>query len=89
MPTGPAGATYVWTPAAGLNNTSASNPMASPLATTTYTVSVTKDGCVDTEQVTVLVGTEECLVDVELTKTVSQPTAMIGEEVDWTITVAL
>ncbi|MGZ4117222.1 MAG: Ig-like domain-containing protein, partial [Bacteroidia bacterium] len=36
--------TYVWTPAAGLDNPNISNPNASPATTTVYTVTVT-DGC--------------------------------------------
>lgn len=34
------GQTYIWSPAAGLNNTNIANPIATPLATTTYTVTV-------------------------------------------------
>src|SRR5581483_4181590 len=36
-PTGPVGATYSWSPAAGLSSPTAANPMASPTVTTTYT----------------------------------------------------
>ncbi|HRP55365.1 PKD domain-containing protein, partial [Agriterribacter sp.] len=38
------GATYVWTPVTGLSSTSVYNPVASPLVTTTYTVTKTKCG---------------------------------------------
>lgn len=34
------GQTYIWSPAAGLNNTTIPNPIATPLTTTTYTVTV-------------------------------------------------
>jgi gliding motility-associated-like protein len=34
------GETYIWDPAAGLNNPTIQNPIATPLATTTYTVTV-------------------------------------------------
>jgi len=34
------GQTYTWTPTAGLNNPNSQNPTATPLATTTYTVTV-------------------------------------------------
>ena len=45
--------TYSWAPAAGLNSTTASNPMATPAATTTYTLTVTDaNGCTDTDVVT-------------------------------------
>jgi len=48
---------YVWTPTAGLSNSSIPNPVASPLETTTYTVSVTTPtGCaVNTASVTLTV----------------------------------
>lgn len=36
---------YKWSPAAGLSNTSVPNPVASPLTTTTYTVTATRGGC--------------------------------------------
>lgn len=49
--------TPVWTPATGLSNASVLNPVASPLATTTYTVSATgTNGCVGTDQVVVNVN---------------------------------
>jgi len=53
--------TYVWSPAATLNNSTLANPTASPSATTTYTLTVTDSStpsaCVDQDQVTVSVGT--------------------------------
>jgi gliding motility-associated-like protein len=56
-PTGPAGATYSWTPSATLNNASIANPTATPVVTTTYTVTVTDlNGCTDTDQITVTVN---------------------------------
>jgi PKD repeat protein len=55
-PTGPGGATYVWSPAAGLNNVNAANPVANPSATTTYTVTMTVGGNTCTDQVTVTVN---------------------------------
>jgi gliding motility-associated-like protein len=55
-PTGPAGSTYHWSPAKGLSDTTAANPVASPTVTTTYTVTVTTPGgCVVTDTVTVFV----------------------------------
>jgi gliding motility-associated-like protein len=38
--------TYLWSPSLGLNNDTTHNPLASPLATTTYRVSVNDAGCV-------------------------------------------
>ncbi|MDX5513715.1 MAG: hypothetical protein LPK01_16015, partial [Hymenobacteraceae bacterium] len=49
---------YSWTPATGLSATNISNPVASPSATTTYSVTATDaNGCTRTDQVTVKVGT--------------------------------
>ena len=51
------GSTFVWSPSAGLNSTSISNPMASPTTTTTYSVSVGRSNCPDrTLQVVVTVN---------------------------------
>jgi len=54
--TGDPGDNYQWSPSAGLDNPNISNPTASPLVTTTYTV-VVSDGnaCTDEAQVTVTV----------------------------------
>lgn len=50
---------YVWSPAAGLSCTTCNNPVASPTATTTYTVTGTgTNGCVNTDQVTVTLYTQ-------------------------------
>ena len=49
-------ASYSWSPAAGLSSTVISNPVAKPLVTTTYTVTVTdNNGCTTTAPVTVTV----------------------------------
>jgi gliding motility-associated-like protein len=48
---------YSWSPSSGLSCSNCSNPYASPVATTTYTVTGTSTfGCTDTEQVTVTVN---------------------------------
>ncbi len=48
---------YKWTPSIGLNNDSISNPVATPLKTTTYTVDVSNGACSDsTKSVTVTVN---------------------------------
>jgi gliding motility-associated-like protein len=51
--TGGAG-TYSWSPPAGLSNSNAQNPIASPTVTTTYTVTYTDNfGCIASDTVTV------------------------------------
>lgn len=49
------GTAYSWTPATGLSSTTIANPVATPAATTTYTVSVTGGGCSANDVVTVTV----------------------------------
>ncbi len=57
----PASVTYNWTPAASLSNATISNPVASPVVTTIYTVTVT--------------GTNTCTTSANITVTVNNPTA--------------
>ncbi len=52
-PTGPDGASYSWSPANGLDDPFSANPIASPVVTTPYTVTVEKNGCFKTDQVLV------------------------------------
>jgi gliding motility-associated-like protein len=40
-----AGATFTWSPSAGLNNPNSGNPVANPVTSTIYTLTVTKSGC--------------------------------------------
>jgi gliding motility-associated-like protein len=48
------GATYSWSPIAGLSCTDCPNPIAAPISNTTYTVTVTApNGCTQTAQATV------------------------------------
>ncbi|GAA5042243.1 hypothetical protein GCM10011506_44470 [Marivirga lumbricoides] len=50
------GVDYRWEPITGLSNSNISNPIASPLETTTYTVTVTdENGCNSSDEVTVFV----------------------------------
>lgn len=56
------GNTYQWSPAEGLDNPYASNPVAGPEKTTTYTVTATNsNGCESTDEVTVHVLNEVIL----------------------------
>ena len=51
-PTGPPGATYTWSPSTGLNCTNCPNPVANPLSTTNYSLTVTNsNGCKSTDVV--------------------------------------
>jgi len=57
LPTGPPGSSYLWTPAATLDDDTIANPTATPTATTTYYVTVTDgNGCTNVDTVVVLVG---------------------------------
>ncbi len=48
---------YAWSPATGLNDSSAANPIATPSATTTYILTVTDNhGCTDTDTVLVTIN---------------------------------
>ena len=48
--------TYEWTPADGLSCTDCPNPVASPVNTTTYTLTITdEDGCTASDEITVFV----------------------------------
>jgi hypothetical protein len=49
--------TWLWSPAGSLNNPAIQNPIASPAATTTYTLTVTAfNGCVGSDAMNVIVG---------------------------------
>ncbi|MBL4755789.1 MAG: gliding motility-associated C-terminal domain-containing protein [Flavobacteriales bacterium] len=65
------GATYLWSPTAGLNNPNIANPKASPLVTTWYTVNVSSGTCGDIDSVQVIVNpppTAEAGPDVTICK---------------------
>jgi len=48
--------TYVWSPATGLSSTTILNPIATPLATTTYTLTATgQQGCTESDSVKITV----------------------------------
>ena len=51
------GIAYTWGPSNSLSNINISNPLASPVSTTIYTVTVTNaNGCTDTDNVIVIVN---------------------------------
>jgi PKD repeat protein len=53
---GPPGSTFTWSPATGLSCTNCPEPVASPVATTSYILTVTgANGCIMTDEVTVTV----------------------------------
>lgn len=54
--TGTAGATYVWSPANGLDNPNVLSPTASPSQTTNYTLTATLGSCTQTDDVLVTVA---------------------------------
>ncbi len=57
------GNTCTWTPTSGLNNTNTANPIATPNATTTYTILMSDaNGCSDTAQVVVTVNNNPPIV---------------------------
>ncbi len=53
--TGTSGATFNWSPGATLSCTGCANPVATPAQTTTYTLTVTQNGCTAVDEVTVTV----------------------------------
>jgi hypothetical protein len=58
---GPGVLTYSWNPSSGLNTTNGAVVVASPLTTTTYTVTVSNSfGCITTGTITVAVSTDPC-----------------------------
>jgi subtilisin-like proprotein convertase family protein/photosystem II stability/assembly factor-like uncharacterized protein len=54
--------TYSWSPALGLSNPNIANPIATPLVTTTYTVTATLNSCVKTRSITITVNPNSPLV---------------------------
>ena len=61
--TKPASLSYQWSPATGLNSTSISNPLATPITKTTYKVVATdgSSGCAFKDSVTIVVGDDFAL----------------------------
>ncbi len=48
--------TITWSPAAGLSSATIAQPYASPTVTTTYTLSINNNGCIQTDQATIYFG---------------------------------
>ena len=73
---------YLWSPTAGLSSSSISNPIANPLNTTTYTLTVTNtnNGCTATDQVVVTVNTTVPTANAgtDKTKCANSPAVQIG-----------
>ena len=55
--TGSGGSIYVWSPGTGLSNPNIANPVASPAATTIYTLTVTNGTCISSDNILVSVAT--------------------------------
>ncbi len=84
-----AGATYAWTGAGGYSS-SAQNPVipfASPADAGNYSLVVSANGCVSSTS-TVTVVVVDCTADLSVTKTVNNPTPLIGQEISFTIQVS-
>jgi len=65
------GVKYKWTPAQGLSNDGISNPVASPMDTTTYTVSISNLYCIDTVSVKIRV-IKKPVISAGKTKSINQ-----------------
>ncbi|MBK8341161.1 MAG: gliding motility-associated C-terminal domain-containing protein [Flavobacteriales bacterium] len=57
-PTSLPGSSFTWTPGAGLDDATLSDPIASPLVTTVYTVTVLNDTCTSSDDVLVTIANE-------------------------------
>jgi len=53
---GSGGGTYSWSPSSTLSDPSVADPIATPATTTTYFLTVTINGCTDTDEVTIIVA---------------------------------
>lgn len=53
---GSGGGSYSWNPSSTLNDAAISDPLATPTTTTTYFLTVTLNGCTDTDEVTIVVS---------------------------------
>lgn len=92
------GNTYAWSPSTALSSSTASQPVANPSATTTYTLTVTgTNGCTATDVVIVNVNTTPPVVDAgpdrnltcSLTSATIGTTAIAGNTYSWIPATAL
>jgi len=80
---GTPGYTYSWTPTAGLDDPTASNPTATVTSTTPYTVEVSDSkGCIATDQMTVFVGSANLALNKAVTASSSKTGYPPGNAVD-------
>jgi len=73
QPIAASGITYQWSPPQGLSNSQVANPIASPTATTTYTLSVSNGQCSTSAQQTVTVANGQ--IDAGADQTICGPNA--------------
>ncbi|PLX13447.1 MAG: hypothetical protein C0598_03455 [Marinilabiliales bacterium] len=74
------GVSYSWYPTTGLSDPDIADPIAQPEFTTTYTVTVTDaNGCVDTDEVTVVVNDIRCGKNMNKVLVCHLPPGNIGE----------
>jgi len=92
------GNTYSWSPATGLSSTTNAQPIANPISTTNYTVTVTgSNGCTATDVVVVNVNTTPPTVDAgadrnltcSITSATIGTTAIAGNSYSWSPSTAL
>ncbi len=69
------GSTYSWSPSDGLNCSTCRTPIASPIETTVYCVTVSDNGCSDMACVTIVVSGEDCETNYLTAGTVYIPNA--------------
>lgn len=92
-PTGPTGSSYVWVPAASLDDDTLANPTAFPVVTTSYIVVVTdSNGCIASDTVEVTVnplpvadaGIDTAICNGVTVQIGGTPTGPIGSSYSWT-----
>ncbi len=98
-PTGPPGATYLWTPSVGLNDPTVSNPLATPSDSTQYTVNVSFGSCTTVLSLSVNVdvnsvpfadaGPNQSICDGESVQIGGLPTGDAGSYYFWSPSIGL
>lgn len=91
-PTGPIGATYIWSNASSLNSSRVANPLAFPMDTAIYEVVVSSGTCSDTDQVQVIVnpsvvadaGMDQSICRGDTVQIGANPTSSLGVTYQWT-----